>query len=109
MNAEEISGKIFHLMLPFTTEDLPPIAYVSIEIGNDFEISNDEIRNSFDKIKWDTALSSAELLILRKPKSSFSDSSVILGGFSFFNDDVDGCIDDSGEMPTFCFIGKHII
>lgn len=109
MNAEEISEKIFQLMLPFTTEDLPPIAYVSIEIGNDFEISNDEIRNSFDKIKWDTPLSSAELLILRKPKSSFSDSSVILGGFSFFNDDVDGCIDDTGEMPTFCFIGKIII
>lgn len=108
MNAEAISEKIYKLMLPFSTEDLPPVAYVSIEVGNDFEISDDEIRASFNKIKWDTALSSAELLILRKPKSIFSDSSVILGGFSFFNDDIDGCIDESGEMPTFCFIGKAL-
>ncbi|MBO4758860.1 MAG: hypothetical protein J5505_02265 [Spirochaetaceae bacterium] len=108
MKAEDISGKIYKLMLPFTTEDLPPVAYVSIEVGNDFQISDEEIRSSFDKVKWDTALSSAELLILRKPKSSFSDSSVILGGFSFFNDDVDGCIDEAGDIPTFCFIGKSL-
>ena len=109
MNAEAISEKIYKLMLPFSTEDLPPVAYVSVEVGNDFDISDDEIRDSFNKKKWDTALSSAELLILRKPKSIFSDASVILGGFSFFNDDIDGCIDESGEMPTFCFIGKSII
>ena len=109
MNAEEISERIYKQMLPFTTEELPPVAYVSIEVGNEFQISDDEIRSSFDKRKWDTALSSAELLILRKPKSNFTDSTIILGGFSFFNDGVAGCIDEAGEVPTFCFVGKSIV
>lgn len=108
MCAEEIADKIFELMLPFTTSEMPPVAYVSIEVGNEFPTSNDDICRAFEKVKWDTPLSSAELLILRKPKSIFNDSSVILGGFSFFSDDVDGNLDEAGVAPTFCFIGKGI-
>ncbi|NLK45217.1 MAG: hypothetical protein GX297_00955 [Treponema sp.] len=109
MNAEDISRKIHRQILPLSTENLPPVAYICIEVGNNFQFSDDDIRKAFDKIKWDTELSSAELLVLRKPKSNIPDSSVILGGFSFFDDGVDNNIDETGEIPSFCFIEKHIV
>lgn len=108
MTVEEISQTIYTMILPFTVENMPPIAYISIEVGNDYESSNEQLTIAFNRRKWDTVLSTAELLILRKPRGIKKDETVFLGGFSFYNEDVDGKLDDAGIMPNFCFIGKKI-
>lgn len=108
MNAQEVAHSICTLMQDFATADLPPIAYISIEAGADFPVTDAELAEAFDKAKWDTGFSSAELLILRKPNFGKQDSSLIFGGFSLFADEVDGKIDSMGIEPTFCFVGKRI-
>lgn len=109
MGVDEVIKSIYELMIPFSTAELPPVAYVSIEVGHEFPFSDEELTDSFNKIKWDSPLSSAELLILRKPQFLKQDNTLVLGGFSIFNEEVDGKIDDTGIVPTFCFIGKRII
>lgn len=108
MQLDEVVQRIFRMMLPFTTSDMPPIAYISLEAGNEFPYTNEQLTEAYNNIKWDSVLSSSELFILRKPKSYNEDTGLILGGFSLFNDDVNGEIDENGSIPTFCFVGKHI-
>ena len=107
--AEKVSKKIFDVMETYSDETMPPVAYVSVELGFECPFTDKELMDAFNSLKWDTNLSSTELLIQRKPQTTFQEDSVVLGGFSVFSDGTEGKIDEKGPHPTFCFVGKEIM
>ena len=87
MNVEMVCKKIFDFVLPFAENVLAPISYINLEIGFNTEIDDDELWECFNKLRWDTTLSSAELFIIRKAYSGEVDKSIKIISISIFEDD----------------------
>lgn len=88
MNVDAICKKIFDFVLPYAEKNDSPIAYINIEIGFSVDISETDLWDCFNKIRWDTKLASAELFMLKKNYTGSSkDSSMRIISISIFEDD----------------------
>lgn len=74
MDSIAIAQKIFTVALPVAQQIDAPTAYINIVAGADVPFTDRELWESFNKIRWDTELSSAELKIMRMEKTSVSDT-----------------------------------
>lgn len=87
MTAEEICKKIFDIVLPYAEKMSAPVSYINIEAGCNVLLSDDELWEAFNKFKWDTVLSSAELMIIRKPWSKATERNLRVISITPFEDD----------------------
>lgn len=90
MTAEEICKKIFDIALPYAQKMSAPVSYINVEAGCNVPVSDEELWDAFNKIKWDTALSSAELMIIRKPYSRGTGNNLRVTSIIPFEDDEGG-------------------
>ena len=70
MDIQNICKRIYELVLTYAEKMKAPVAYINVEAGSDFEYGDSALWEEFNKIRWDTELSSAELSIERKPSAS---------------------------------------
>ena len=61
MQIEEVSKKIYDIALPIAEKCEAPIAYITILKGKDSQFSDIELYKAFNKMKWNTKLSTSEL------------------------------------------------
>lgn len=87
MTAEEICQKIYEIALPYAEKMSAPVSYINVEAGCNYPVSDDELWNAFNKIKWDTVLSSAELMIIRKPYTAGNNKQFRVVSITPFEDD----------------------
>lgn len=87
MTAEEICQKIYEIALPYAEKMSAPVSYINVEAGCNYPVSDDELWNAFNKIKWDTVLSSAELMIIRKPYTAGNNKQLRVVSITPFEDD----------------------
>lgn len=87
MTAQEICQKIFDIALPYAQGMSAPVSYINVEAGCNYPIGDDELWETFNKIKWDTVLSSAELMIIRKPYSAGTEKNLRVVSITPFEDD----------------------
>ena len=92
MDVTEICKKIFSIAEPYAQNNDSPISYINIEFGFNVGISEEELWSTFNKIRWDTILSSAELFIIRKPFIGIIDNSIKVTSVALFED-------EEGFMP----------
>ena len=85
MNASDIAKSIYNLVLSFDQQDCPPIAYINVSVGQNCLISDEELYEAFNKQKWNTALSCAELNIERSADTA--DDNLIVTGIEDFEDE----------------------
>ena len=88
MDVNQICKKIYDFVLPFAEKTQSPLAYVNLEIGFSVDIPENDLWECFNKITWDTPLSSAELFILKKSYTGTSkDNAINIISLSVFEDD----------------------
>lgn len=87
MTAEEICRKIYDIALPYAQKMSAPVSYINVQAGCNYPVSDDELWNAFNKIKWDTVLSSAELMIIRKPYTAGNNKQLRVVSITPFEDD----------------------
>lgn len=87
MTAEEICHKIYDIALPYAQKMSAPVSYINVQAGCNYPVSDDELWNAFNKIKWDTVLSSAELMIIRKPYAAGTEKTLRVVSITPFEDD----------------------
>lgn len=90
MDIQNICKEIYNLALGYADKTNAPIAYINVEAGFNFEYDDNVLWESFNKLRWDTVLSSAELFIVRKPFSGHKDGSLRVVSLSVFEDDEGG-------------------
>lgn len=96
MDIQAVCKQIFELALGYAERTKAPVAYVNVEAGHDFEYDDNSLWETFNKIRWDTALSSAELFIVRKRSKGSVDKSLRVVSITTFEDDSGG----SPEIPV---------
>lgn len=69
MQIEQVTKKIFDLVMPYAQNLDGPISYINIEVPENFEFSDEKLWESFNKTTWDTLLSNSELQIQRVKSS----------------------------------------
>lgn len=89
---EEVIRNIFEIILPMANKSEAPISYINIELGFHCEFSESSLIETFNRLKWDSPLSSADLFCSRKPMGMAFDDSIKVISFSEFED-------DSGKAP----------
>ena len=88
MDLEKICKKIFEFVIPYAEKNESPISYINIELGFSVDISENNLWETFNKMRWDTKLSSAELLLIKKSYTGTDkDSSIRIISLSVFEDD----------------------
>lgn len=88
METTEICKKIFDFVLPYSEQTSAPISYINLEVGFSVKNSENELWETFNKLRWDTKLASAELLILKKNYTGTEkDTSIRVVSLSLFEDD----------------------
>lgn len=92
MDLKSIYDHIHKAALSCIPSNSYPLAYINICVGKNFPFSDEEIQETFKKMKWDSDISTADLNIIRS--SSHSDSVVEVTSVNEF-------IDDSGEGKTY--------
>jgi hypothetical protein len=90
MNVTAICKKIFEVALPVSKETSAPIAYITVSVGASVPCSDKELWETFNKIRWDTELSSAELNIIRMQTTGdpLTDRRLSVDSLSEFEDDT---------------------
>lgn len=63
MDLKNIYKHIFFTVISSIGEVKSPIAYINIKLGNKCTFSQEEIVNTFNELKWDSPISSADLNI----------------------------------------------
>lgn len=82
MDLENICRKIFALALEHNAASLGPVAYVNLKVGAGFPYTDSDMWKTFNNVRWDTVLSSAELFIERLPDPADTSLRVVsLTGF----------------------------
>ena len=69
MDLNAVCKKILDVALPFSEYSSAPIAYICVSIGKTCPFSQEELKECFAKIKWDTDLSAAELSFTNETSS----------------------------------------
>ena len=96
MDIKSVCEKIFELTLGYAERTKAPVAYVNVEAGFNCEYDDNSLWETFNKLRWDTVLSSAELFIVRKPFAGSEDKSLRVVSISTFEEDSGG----SPEIPV---------
>lgn len=89
MNEELICTRIFEMMQPYSDVEETPIAYITIEAGNECAVSADELKKLFDKKKWNTKLSAVDLEFRWRKKADIPDTACNLVKIQYFEEDAD--------------------
>lgn len=63
MNLDSICNDIFKETLEIASRTETPIAYVCVKVGKDFCFNDADLLEAFRKIKWDSPVSSADLVL----------------------------------------------
>ena len=105
MDIQEICKKIFELALVYAEKVKAPVAYINVETGADFGYNDNALWEAFNKLRWDTALSSAELMIVRKPSSGDFGNSLRVVSITTFEDDSGNSPEISVENGTIFYAG----
>jgi hypothetical protein len=90
MNISSIAKKIFDAALPVAQKTDAPTAYVNVVVGANIPFSDKELWEAFNKERWDTALSTAELAITRMCKTGIraNDKKLTVVSISEFEDET---------------------
>lgn len=90
MDIETVVRKIFEAALPASEGIDAPIAYVNVVAGADILFDDRELWDAFNKIKWDSAISSAELRITRMGPTGIdgNDKKLAVVSISEFEDET---------------------
>lgn len=96
MDIQTVCKKIFELALVYAERTKAPVAYVNVEAGFNCVYDDNTLWETFNKLRWDTVLSSAELFIVRKPFSGSVDNSLRVVSITTFEDDSGA----SPELPV---------
>ncbi|MCR4940366.1 MAG: hypothetical protein K5930_09720 [Treponemataceae bacterium] len=102
MDIQTICKKIYNLTLGYAGKLNAPVAYINVEVGSNFAYEDNQLWEAFNKIRWDTVLSSAELFIVRKTFSGVSDDSLRVVSITVFED-------DSGNSPVIPVVDGLIV
>ena len=92
MDIQNICKRIYELVLTYAEKTNAPVAYINVEAGFDFEYEDSALWEAFNKLRWDTELSSAELSIERKSSGAEKDNSLRVVSIVVFED-------GSGDSP----------
>ena len=94
MDIQNICQRIYDVVLSYAEKTNAPVAYINVEVGPDFEYGDNALREEFNKLRWDTELSSAELSIERKSSgaSKSADNTLRVVSIVVFED-------GSGDSP----------
>ena len=92
MDLEHIYKHIYNASVSCLPDDCYPIAYINICVGKHFPYTDEQIDEAFRKFRWDSAISSADLNIIRS--ESMDDFSLEVTSLNEF-------LDDSGEGKTY--------
>ena len=88
MDIEVICKKIFDFVFPYAEKNQSPIAYINVEVGFSIDVSENDLWETFNKLRWDTKLASAELLVLKKSYTGTQkDFSIKIISLAIFEDD----------------------
>lgn len=101
MDVQEVCKKIFDFVLPYADKMKAPVSYINVEVGCNFQASDDLLWNTFNEIRWDTVLSSAELFIVRRPFNGVSDDSLRIVSLAAFED-------ENGDAPIISISDGYI-
>ena len=72
MNIQEVCRKIYEIALPVCQKSEAPIAYISVILSRDFPFAPNVLYEEFNRVKWNTPLSSSELDISQSQTDAFS-------------------------------------
>lgn len=92
MDINSIYKHIYNVVVSTLPEGSYPLAYINICVGKNFPFSDREIDDEFKKCKWDSDISTADLIIIRS--ASASDNELEVTSMNEF-------VDDSGEGKTY--------
>jgi hypothetical protein len=94
MDIQNICQRIYDVVLSYAEKTNAPVAYINVEAGSDFEYGDNALWEEFNKLRWDTELSSAELSIERKSSgaSKSADNTLRVVSIVVFED-------GSGDSP----------
>lgn len=71
MNEKEICDKVYDLVMPYVAKIEAPIAYVNMDISADSALSREKLKEAFEKVRWDTELSAADLFVEHNKRGIF--------------------------------------
>lgn len=91
MNLKNICQHIYYAAISATSGFISPIAYIKVRIGKRFTFTEDELLEEFDKSKWNTVISTADLSIT---KDDNLDCVLKI-------DEITDFFDDDGKCNTF--------
>ncbi len=66
LTLEQVCQRIFDIALPAASAASAPVAGINIGVTDSCSFSETELWEGFNKVRWDTALASAELQIIHK-------------------------------------------
>jgi len=93
MDVQTICKEIYNLALGYAEKTNAPVAYINVEVGANFGYDDNLLWETFNSLRWDTVLSSAELFIVRKTFTGVADNSLRVVSITVFED-------DSGNSPV---------
>ncbi len=64
MDLKSVCAHIYYAVVNAIGECKSPIAYIKVRVGKKFVFSDDEFLALFNKTKWDTVISTADLVIV---------------------------------------------
>lgn len=70
MNLDDICKEIFNETLDIASRTETPVAYVCVKVGKDFCFNDADLLEAFKKIKWDSPVSTADLVLEHDEKLS---------------------------------------
>ena len=68
MDLNLICRHIYYSVISTSKKASAPIAYITLRAGKNFPFTDAEIDEYFNRIKWNTSISTADLVILRDKK-----------------------------------------
>ncbi len=63
MEIKTVCQDIYDSVIKSAEKIQAPVAYITLNISKDFPFTNEQIIQEFDKFKWNTGLSTADLIV----------------------------------------------
>jgi hypothetical protein len=104
LHEETVCRKIFELLLPYSRQDDSPIAYITAKIGYECPLMEHSLIDTFNRVKWDSELSAADINIIRVMEHEIIPGPVVLASFTRF--ESDGEEHTTGFQPPFVVVEK---
>lgn len=89
MENQKICQRIFDIASEYARRSESPVSFVNLSVSSSCPVSDEELWNGFNRIRWDTDLASAELMITREnPDKAAKEGYVIkVKSLSLFEED----------------------